>query len=43
VSLPLEASGAVAIPGALSPLWVSVEQDSAVYVEPNVWFRHSVL
>jgi GNAT superfamily N-acetyltransferase len=43
VSLPLGASGAVAIPGALSPLWVSVEQDSAVYVEPNVWFRHSVL
>ncbi|MBX9747995.1 MAG: hypothetical protein K5Q68_00125 [Roseococcus sp.] len=41
--LELAQSGAVAIEGGLSPLWVSVEQDSAVYVEPNVWIEHSVL
>ena len=41
--LPLTQSGAVAIEGGLSPLLVSVEQDSAVYVEPNVWIEHSVL
>jgi len=33
-------SGRVAVPGALSPIHVSVEQDHAVYVEPNVWVRH---
>ncbi|MDB5414486.1 MAG: hypothetical protein JWR10_2821 [Rubritepida sp.] len=42
-SMPLNASGAVAVPGALVPLMVSLEQDCAVYVEPNVWVRHSVL
>ncbi|MEI6161524.1 MAG: hypothetical protein WCP77_16945 [Roseococcus sp.] len=41
--LPLAKSGAVAIEGGLSPLLVSVEQDSAVYVEPNVWIEHSVM
>jgi GNAT superfamily N-acetyltransferase len=41
--LPLSQSGAVAIEGGLSPLLVSVEQDSAVYVEPNVWIEHSIL
>ncbi|MFJ2651606.1 N-acetyltransferase [Streptomyces sp. NPDC087420] len=38
--LPLDASGPVAVPGALTPLTVSVEHDYAVYVEPNVWVRH---
>lgn len=41
--LPLAESGAVAVAGALTPLWVSVEQDHAVYVEPNVWVRHTPL
>jgi GNAT superfamily N-acetyltransferase len=41
--LALAESGAVAIEGGLSPLLVSVEQDSAVYVEPNIWIEHSVL
>jgi GNAT superfamily N-acetyltransferase len=41
--LPLAQSGAVAIEGGLSPLLVSVEQDSAVYVEPNIWIEHSIL
>jgi GNAT superfamily N-acetyltransferase len=41
--MPLMESGAVAVPGALAPLSVSVEQDHAVYVEPNVWVRHTTL
>ena len=40
--LPLTRSGSVDVPGALTPLHVSVEQDHAVYVEPNVWVHHSV-
>jgi hypothetical protein len=36
------ASGQVAVPGALVPVHVSLEQDHAVYVEPNVWVRHVV-
>jgi GNAT superfamily N-acetyltransferase len=35
-------SGAYIVPGALTPLIVDVAQDSAVYVEPNVWMRHSL-
>ncbi|MFF2412024.1 N-acetyltransferase [Streptomyces sp. NPDC058092] len=38
--LPLDTSGPVSVPGALTPLTVSVEHDYAVYVEPNVWVRH---
>lgn len=38
--LPLDTSGPVAVPGALTPLTVSLEHDYAVYVEPNVWVRH---
>lgn len=30
------------MPGALVPVRVSVEHDHAVYVEPNVWVRHSL-
>jgi len=33
-------SGAVVVPGALSPIHVSREQDHAVYIEPNVWVHH---
>jgi hypothetical protein len=36
------APGPVAVPGALVPVHVSLEQDHAVYVEPNVWVRHTV-
>ena len=36
------ASGPTVVPGALSPVHVSCEQDHAVYVEPNVWLHHSV-
>ncbi len=33
-------SGPVIVPGALSPVHVSREQDHAVYIEPNVWVHH---
>ena len=35
-------SGPVNVPGALVPVHVSVEQNHAVYVEPNVWVHHSL-
>jgi GNAT superfamily N-acetyltransferase len=38
--MPFDRSGEVLVPGALSPVMVSLEQDAAVYVEPNVWVRH---
>ncbi|GHE57270.1 N-acetyltransferase [Streptomyces capitiformicae] len=38
--LPLDVDGPVEVPGALTPVTVSVEHDYAVYVEPNVWVRH---
>lgn len=36
------ASGPTVVPGALVPVHVSLEQDHAVYVEPNVWVRHTL-
>ncbi len=33
-------SGDVDVAGALVPVRVDMEQDHAVYVEPNVWMRH---
>lgn len=38
--IELGRSGMCEIPGALVPIHVSVEQDHAVYVEPNVWVHH---
>jgi GNAT superfamily N-acetyltransferase len=38
--LPFDRSGPTIVPGALSPIHVSLEQDHAVYVEPNLWVRH---
>ena len=35
-------SGPAIVPGALSPIHVSLEQDHAVYVEPNLWVHHRV-
>lgn len=40
--LPLAQSGPTIVPGALSPVHVSVEQDHAVYIEPNLWVCHTV-
>jgi len=41
-SMSFPASGQVEVLGALVPVHVSLEQDHAVYVEPNVWVRHSM-
>jgi GNAT superfamily N-acetyltransferase len=38
--LPFDRSGDVVVTGGLVPVHVSVEQDHAVYVEPNVWMHH---
>ena len=38
--LPFAQSGPAIVPGALSPIHVSLEQDYAVYVEPNLWVCH---
>jgi GNAT superfamily N-acetyltransferase len=35
-------SGDIVVPGALSPVHVSLEQDHAVYIEPNLWVHHRV-
>lgn len=35
-------SGDIVVPGALSPVHVSLEQDHAVYLEPNLWVHHRV-
>jgi GNAT superfamily N-acetyltransferase len=38
--MPFDRSGAAIVPGALSPVHVSVEQNHAVYIEPNLWIHH---
>ena len=38
--LPFDQSGTCIVPQALVPVHVSVEQNHAVYVEPNVWVHH---
>jgi len=38
--LPFDRTGPVVVPRALTPVHCSVEQDMAVYVEPNVWVVH---
>jgi GNAT superfamily N-acetyltransferase len=40
--MPFCRSGELVVPGALSPVMVSLEQDCAVYIEPNVWIQHPV-
>ncbi|MEV6298754.1 N-acetyltransferase [Actinoplanes sp. NPDC051861] len=40
--LPFSASGQVEVPGALASVRCDVEQDYAVYVEPNVWVHHQL-
>ncbi len=37
------ASGPAIVPGALSTIHVSPEQDHAVYVEPNLWVHHRLV
>jgi GNAT superfamily N-acetyltransferase len=40
--MAFDRSGEVSIAGALAPVMVSLEQDYAVYVEPNVWVRYAL-
>ncbi|MBL6080634.1 hypothetical protein JMJ56_21685 [Belnapia sp. T18] len=40
--LQFTATGTVVVPNALVPVHVSLEQNHAVYIEPNVWVRHVV-
>jgi len=40
--LPFDRTGDVIVPGALVPVHCSVEHDSAVYLEPNVWVQHDL-
>jgi hypothetical protein len=40
--LPFDTTGPVRVPQALSPVHCDVEQDHAVYVEPNVWVHHRI-
>jgi GNAT superfamily N-acetyltransferase len=40
--LPFTTSGPVSVPDALVPVHCDVDQDTAVYVEPNVWVHHKV-
>jgi hypothetical protein len=38
--LAFEKSGEMVVAGALAPVLVSLEQNYAIYVEPNVWVHH---
>ncbi|SDS24964.1 hypothetical protein SAMN04489751_1578 [Brevibacterium sandarakinum] len=38
--LPMNTSGPVDVPEALTPVLCDVEHGTAVYIEPNVWVRH---
>jgi hypothetical protein len=40
--MPFDRSGDVIVPFACNPVHVSLEQDHAVYVEPNVWVHHDL-
>lgn len=40
--LPFDRSGPTDVPGALVPVHVDIDQDHAVYVEPNVWVLHQI-
>ncbi|WP_329272789.1 N-acetyltransferase [Streptomyces sp. NBC_01451] len=40
--LPFDRDGEVEVPGALTPVRCDVGHGYAVYVEPNVWMRHTL-
>ncbi|MFJ4472706.1 N-acetyltransferase [Streptomyces sp. NPDC089424] len=40
--LPFDTAGEIEVPGALVPVRCEPERGYAVYVEPNVWMRHSL-
>jgi hypothetical protein len=41
-AIALPESGPYTIPGALVPVDVDRERDNAVYLEPNLWIRHTI-
>ena len=41
-ALPFDQEGWIDVPEALVPVYCSIKHDYAVYVEPNVWVRHSL-
>ncbi|GAA2096394.1 hypothetical protein GCM10009841_08150 [Microlunatus panaciterrae] len=41
--LPFDRSGEVVVPQALVPVRCEAEHNYAVYVEPNVWVRHTLI
>ena len=40
--LPFDAEGPVLVPGGLVPVHCDLREEVAVYVEPNVWYHHSL-
>ncbi len=40
--LPFDSAGLVEVPGALAPVHCEPARGYAVYVEPNVWVRHTL-
>ncbi|MFG2818452.1 N-acetyltransferase [Kitasatospora sp. NPDC048365] len=40
--LPFDTDGPVTVPTALAPVHCDLAADSAVYLEPNVWVRHTL-
>ena len=38
----IRSSGHMVVEGGLNPLYVSIEHNQAVYVEPNVWIKHPI-
>jgi hypothetical protein len=34
-------SGSYVVPGALQPISINCERNEGIYMEPNVWVRHS--
>nr|WP_296071033.1 N-acetyltransferase [uncultured Actinoplanes sp.] len=41
--LPFDTAGPVVVPGGLVPVHCDPREDIAVYVEPNVWYHHSLI
>lgn len=39
--VPFDHDGDIEVPGALVPVHCNLTHDHAVYVEPNVWGRHT--
>jgi hypothetical protein len=40
--LPFDSEGEVEVPGALAPVRCDLAHGYGVYVEPNVWMRHTL-